>query len=80
MILNHDGIVGDGISLPDDIGLFEFFKVLVYVGQGSDREMVGEEDFQDFPTDEQVIWSVVKHKGSYAEVTKILVPQETMNE
>ena len=74
MLINSHGEVKDAISVPDNMKIFEYFKVLVYIGQGNDRQCVGEEDFQEFPTDEQVMWSVLYHKGSYAEVTKILAP------
>lgn len=50
MLLSSKGEVIDGIEVPDNMALFEYFKVFVYVGHGKDRECVGEEDFQEFPT------------------------------
>lgn len=76
MLLSSKGEIIDAIQVPDGMALFEYFKVLVYVGQGKERECVGEEDFKDFPTDEQIMWSVLKNKGSYAEVTLIHAPHE----
>lgn len=59
-----------------DYYVFEYFKVLVYIEHGADKKCVGEEEFKDFPTDDEIIWSVLKHQGSYAEIAKILVPQK----
>lgn len=76
MLLSSKGEIIDAIQVPDGMAIFEYFKVLVYVGQGKERECVGEEDFKDFPTNEQIMWSVLKNKGSYAEVTLIHAPHE----
>lgn len=74
MLIDNHGEVTDAIKIPDNMKIFEYFKVLVYRGHGKERECVGEEDFQEFPTDKQVMWSVFHNNGSYAEVTKILAP------
>ena len=76
MLLSSSGQVIDAIEVSDGMALFEYFKVLVYVGHGKDRACVGEEDFQDFPTEEQIMWAVLRNKGSYAEITKIFAPHE----
>ena len=79
MLLSSKGEIIDAIQVPDGMALFEYFKVLVYVGQGKDRECVGEEDFKEFPTDEQILWAVLHNKGSYAEVTLIHAPHELLS-
>ena len=75
MIVSSKGEITDAIEVPDETEIFEFFRVLVMVGDLEHKQCVGQEDFKDFPDDAQVIWAVAKHNGSYAEVTKILVPQ-----
>lgn len=79
MIVSSKGEITDAIEVPDGTELFEFFRVLVMVGDLEHKQCVGQEDFKEFPDDAQVIWAVTKHNGSYAEITKILVPQETLS-
>ena len=74
MIISSKGEITDAIEVPDGTTLFEFFRVQVMVGDETNSECIGTEDFEKFPDDAQVLWAVTKHKGSYAEVTKILVP------
>jgi hypothetical protein len=75
MIISSKGEITDAIEVPDGTAIFEYFRVKVMVGSVDDPECVGAEDFKEFPDDAQVMWSVLKHKGSYAEVTKIMVPE-----
>lgn len=76
MLLSSNGQVIDAIEVPDNMALFQYYKVLVYVGHGVDRKIIGEEDFKEFPTEEQIMWAVLVNKGSYAEITLIHAPQE----
>lgn len=75
MIVSSKGEITDAIEVPDDMGIFKYYKVLVYTGQEEDRVCVGEEDFKEYPTNAQVVWAVGKNGGSYAEVSEIYVPQ-----
>ena len=77
MIVSSKGEITDAIEVPDTTEIFEFFRVLVMVGDLESKKCVGQEDFKEFPDEAQVIWAVAKHNGSYAEVTKILVPQNS---
>ena len=75
MIVSSKGEITDAIEVPDTTEIFEFFRVLVMVGDLENKKCVGQEDFKEFPDEAQVIWAVAQHNGSYAEITKILVPQ-----
>lgn len=80
MIVSSKGEITDAIEVPDDMGIFKYYKVLVYTGQSEDRVCVGEEDFKEYPTNSQVVWAVGKHSGSYAEVSEIYVPQRMIDD
>lgn len=75
MIVSSLGRIDDAIQIPDGMTVFEFFRVRVMVGEPLEAKCIAVEDFQEFPDDAQVAWSVIKNNGSYAEITKILVPQ-----
>lgn len=80
MLLSSNGQVIDAIEVPDNMALFQYYKVLVYVGHGVDRKIVGEEDFKEFPTEEQIMWAVIRNEGSYAEITLIHAPHQMPEE
>lgn len=76
MIISSKGEITNGIEVPDGLRIFEFYRVRVMTGEPKeDGKCIAVEDFQEFPDDAQVAWSVIKNNGSYAEITKILVPQ-----
>lgn len=63
-------------NISENMTVFEFFRVRVMTGEPkTDGTCIAVEEFKEFPTDADVIKSVLDNKGSYAEITKILVPQ-----
>lgn len=76
MIVSSLGEIEDGIQVPDGMTVFEFFRVRVMTGEPLDAKCIAVEDFQEFPDDAQIVWSVLNNGGSYAEVMKVLVPQK----
>lgn len=76
MIVSSLGRIDDAIQIPDGMTVFEFFRVRVMVGEPLEAKCIAVEDFQEFPDDAQVVWAVLKNGGSYAEVMKVLVPQQ----
>lgn len=77
MIVSSLGVITDAIEVPDGTAIFDFFRVKVMIGEpGKDGKCIAVEDFPAFPEDGQILWAVAKNNGSYAEITKILVPQQ----
>ena len=77
MIIDRNGNILDAVKIPDGATIFDCFRVRVIRETinthscTSKKEVVGEEDFQVFPSDEQIMYCIAKHKGDFATVEKI---------
>lgn len=77
MLIDREGKEVDVAFIPDGQKLFEMFRVRVIRDKYNDkgkrvkREVVGEEDYKEYPTDEQKMYCIAKHQGDFCVTEKI---------
>ena len=81
MIIDRDGDVIDAVEVPDGTKTFECFRVRGIRETVNDegltvrKEVVGEEDFVEYPNEGQQLYCLAKHHGDFAVVEKIITAQ-----
>ena len=61
------------VVIPDDMELFESFRVIV---RDDSYDIIGYEEFDSFPTDNQIMYSIKKLGGVLANVEKVYEMEE----
>ena len=61
------------VCIPDDMELFESFRVLV---RDDSYNIIGWEDFDDFPNDNQIMYAIAKNNGCSANIEKVYEMEE----
>lgn len=76
MIVTREGKVADAVEIDDNKRLFDCFRVRVIKETISNgipvrKDVIGEEDFKDFPNEEQIMYCIAKYNGDFAAVERI---------
>lgn len=77
MFIDREGNEVDAVYVPDGKQLFECWRVRVirdeYNAQGkrTKRVVVGEEDFQNYPSKGQRLYCIAKYQGDFCSVSQI---------
>ena len=82
MIIDSKGnVIEDAVQVPDGSAIFECFRVRVILetlnkqGLTVKKEVIGEEDYVNFPSNEQIMYCIAKYHGDFAIVEKIYCVQ-----
>jgi len=81
MIIDRNGNIIDAVQVPDGSAIFECFRVRVILetlckkGYTVKKEVIGEEDFTEFPNEQQIMYCIAKYHGDFATIEKIYVIQ-----
>lgn len=73
MHIDRLGIVHEGINyIPDGTVVEHCFKVRVLIRKGDGRyEVVGEEEYSGYPSDDQIMWCIAHYEGTQAVIEKV---------